>query len=136
MSTRADTITDLTDALAGLPGLRAAKMFGEYGLYLGTKVVAFICDDLLYIKPTPGALALISDPRAARMTRSLSIRRLTGLFMAHSFNRREMETDRLIVPIGRRAATRHLRPSRQPYADRRPCNGRRPASALPRATLR
>ena len=62
MSTRADTITDLTDALAGLPGLRAAKMFGEYGLYLGTKVVAFICDDLLYIKPTPGALALISDP--------------------------------------------------------------------------
>ena len=62
MSTRADTITDLTDALADLPGLRAAKMFGEYGLYLGTKVVAFICDDLLYIKPTPGALALISDP--------------------------------------------------------------------------
>ena len=65
MSTRADTITDLTDALADLPGLRAAKMFGEYALYLDAKVVALVCDDLLYIKPSPGALALIANPTMA-----------------------------------------------------------------------
>lgn len=62
MATRADTITDLLDALSDLPGLSARKMFGEYGLYLGAKVVAFICDDLLYVKPTPGALAVIQNP--------------------------------------------------------------------------
>lgn len=62
MATRAQTITDLTDALADLPGLSARKMFGEYALYLHGKVVALVCDDLLYLKPTPGALALVSSP--------------------------------------------------------------------------
>ena len=28
------------------------KMFGEYALYLGGKVVGFICDNQLFIKPT------------------------------------------------------------------------------------
>ena len=28
------------------------KMFGEYALYLDGKVVAFICDDQLFLKPT------------------------------------------------------------------------------------
>ncbi len=62
MVTRPQTIEDLLDALAECPGLSTRKMFGEYALYLHTKVVAFICDDLLYIKPTPGALAVIVDP--------------------------------------------------------------------------
>ena len=29
------------------------KMFGEYALYLNGKVVAFVCDNQLYVKPTP-----------------------------------------------------------------------------------
>ena len=62
MSTRPATITDLLDALSDLPGLSARKMFGEYALYLGAKVVALVCDNLLFIKPTPGALALIPSP--------------------------------------------------------------------------
>jgi TfoX/Sxy family transcriptional regulator of competence genes len=39
---------------AGL-GKRLAfrKMFGEYALYLDGKVVALICDDQLFLKPTP-----------------------------------------------------------------------------------
>jgi DNA transformation protein len=32
--------------------VRARKMFGEYGLYCDEKVVAFICDDKLFMKPT------------------------------------------------------------------------------------
>lgn len=65
MATRPETIADLTDAFAGLPSLGTRKMFGEYALYLGAKVVALVCDDLLYLKPTPGALALIPDPQMA-----------------------------------------------------------------------
>lgn len=65
MATRPQTVEDLTDALADLHGLSARKMFGEYALYLHGKVVALLCDDLLYIKPTPGALALIPSPTMA-----------------------------------------------------------------------
>ena len=32
----------------------ARKMFGEYALYLDGKVVALVCDDQLFLKPTPG----------------------------------------------------------------------------------
>jgi TfoX/Sxy family transcriptional regulator of competence genes len=60
MGTRADTIAHLLDALDPLP-LSARKMFGEYALYLDSKVVALVCDDLLYLKPTTGALATLPD---------------------------------------------------------------------------
>ena len=60
MSTRAATIDHLADALSPLP-LTARRMFGEYALYLDGKTVAFVCDDTLFIKPTPRALALLPD---------------------------------------------------------------------------
>ena len=58
MGTRADTIAHLLDALAPLP-LSARKMFGEYALYLDGKVVALVCDDQLFLKPTPNAIAAL-----------------------------------------------------------------------------
>ncbi len=59
MPTSPATIAHILDTLADLPGLRAAKMFGEYGLYLENKVVGLICDDQLFIKPTASALPLL-----------------------------------------------------------------------------
>lgn len=58
MASRADTIDHLLDALAPLP-LSARKMFGEYALYLDGKVVALVCDDQLFLKPTPGATSAL-----------------------------------------------------------------------------
>lgn len=60
MGTRAETIDHLLDALAPLP-LTARKMFGEYALYLDGKVVALVCDDQLFLKPTPGAQSALPD---------------------------------------------------------------------------
>lgn len=60
MGTRAETIHHLVDALAPLP-LSARKMFGEYAFYLDGKVVALVCDDQLFLKPTPGAQAVLPD---------------------------------------------------------------------------
>ena len=59
MSTRPETVTALLDTLADAGPLSARAMFGEYALYLGDRVVALICDDRLFVKPTPGALALM-----------------------------------------------------------------------------
>lgn len=60
MATSAATIDHMLDTLAAQP-LTVRKMFGEYALYLDGTVVAFICDDTLFIKPTPGAIALLPD---------------------------------------------------------------------------
>ncbi|MEO8240790.1 MAG: TfoX/Sxy family protein [bacterium] len=61
MATSPATVTHMLDSLADLPGLRAARMFGEYGLYLDDKVVALICDDTLFAKATATAHKLIPD---------------------------------------------------------------------------
>jgi TfoX/Sxy family transcriptional regulator of competence genes len=52
MASNVDTVQYICDQ-AGL-GRRLAfrKMFGEYALYLDGKVVALICDDQLFLKPT------------------------------------------------------------------------------------
>jgi TfoX/Sxy family transcriptional regulator of competence genes len=38
--------------------LTCRKMFGEYALYLDGKVVAFVCDNSLYVKPSAAAARL------------------------------------------------------------------------------
>jgi len=37
------------------------KMFGEYGIWSDGKIVALICDNKLFIKPTDGGRAFIGD---------------------------------------------------------------------------
>ena len=42
---------------SGAGQVSARKMFGEYGLYLGEKIVGVICDDRLFLKPTDAGRA-------------------------------------------------------------------------------
>jgi TfoX/Sxy family transcriptional regulator of competence genes len=37
------------------------KMFGEYGLYFGDKMFALVCDNKLFVKPTPGGRGYINE---------------------------------------------------------------------------
>jgi DNA transformation protein and related proteins len=39
------------------------KMFGEYAVYVGVKVVALVCDNQLYLKPTEEGRRLLGKPR-------------------------------------------------------------------------
>ncbi len=64
MATRPETLAALLDILAPLP-LAARRMFGEVALYLDGRTVALVCDDTLFIKPTPGALALLPGAERA-----------------------------------------------------------------------
>lgn len=54
MSTRAETIQYLLSQLEPLD-VRSRAMFGEHALYLGEKLVALICNDTLFLKPTDAA---------------------------------------------------------------------------------
>jgi TfoX/Sxy family transcriptional regulator of competence genes len=59
VGSRADTVQFICDQ-AGLGArLTFRKMFGEYALYLDGKVVALVCDDQLFLKPTPEGRALL-----------------------------------------------------------------------------
>lgn len=58
MATRAETIAYILDQAAGAGTVRAHKMFGEYALYVDDKVVALVCDDRLFVKPTEDGRAL------------------------------------------------------------------------------
>lgn len=52
MATKQSTVDYILDQLADIPGIKARKMFGEYALYAGGKVVGLICDDTVFIKIT------------------------------------------------------------------------------------
>ena len=62
MATEQMTIDYLLDQLSDLPDVATRKMFGEYALYVGGKVVGLVCDDQLFIKPTGAGKAWIGTP--------------------------------------------------------------------------
>ncbi len=61
MSTDPSTADFVSEQMAGAGPISTRKMFGEYAVYLDGKVVALICGDQLFVKATPGALALVPD---------------------------------------------------------------------------
>lgn len=51
---------------AGLgDALSYRKMFGEYALYLDGRVVALVCDNMLFVKPTAAGRALLDTVEEA-----------------------------------------------------------------------
>lgn len=58
MSSDASTVAFIVDQAGGATaGVSARAMFGEYGLYLDGKLVALVCDDQLFVKPTAAGRA-------------------------------------------------------------------------------
>lgn len=52
MASRQETVDYILDQISSAGSVTAKKMFGEYAIYHDTKVVALVCDDELFIKPT------------------------------------------------------------------------------------
>ena len=57
MPTSSDAMGFIEDQLIGLD-FRTAPLFGEYCVYVDGKVVGFVTDDILCIKPSPADPAL------------------------------------------------------------------------------
>ncbi|MES3101198.1 TfoX/Sxy family protein [Sphingomonas faeni] len=57
MASDRKTVAFIVDQLAAAGEASAKPMFGEYGLYCDGKMVGLICDDQLFVKPTPGGSA-------------------------------------------------------------------------------
>ncbi len=59
MASDLDFVEYICDQLAPATRITFKKMFGEYALYYQGKVVALVCDNQLYVKPTAGGQALL-----------------------------------------------------------------------------
>jgi DNA transformation protein and related proteins len=49
------------DQINGAGEVSFKKMFGEYAIYYDNKVVALVCDNQLFVKPTVGGRSLIEQ---------------------------------------------------------------------------
>jgi TfoX/Sxy family transcriptional regulator of competence genes len=59
MATSQSTIDFILDQLREVRSVSARKMFGEYAVYCGDKVVALVCDDQLFVKITAPGKAML-----------------------------------------------------------------------------
>lgn len=61
MATEQKIVDYIVDQLTQAGTIRAKKMFGEYALYCNEIVVALVCDNQLFVKPTTSGRQLIDD---------------------------------------------------------------------------
>ena len=62
MATAPRTVEFMLDQMAGAGAVSARAMFGEYGVYCDGRIVALICNDQLYVKPTAAGRSFIGSP--------------------------------------------------------------------------
>ncbi len=61
MATKQSTVDYLTEQMSGAGVIRSRKMFGEYAIYCNDKVVALVCDEMLFVKPTKAGRDIIGS---------------------------------------------------------------------------
>lgn len=62
MASDPELVQFICEQVRGVGGISHRKMFGEYAIYVGNKVVALVCDDRLFLKPTAAGRALLETP--------------------------------------------------------------------------
>lgn len=65
MASAQSTVDFIVDQLGGTEVVTAKKMFGEYGIYFDSKMVALVCDGQLFIKPSAAGRQFIGTPTEA-----------------------------------------------------------------------
>ena len=61
MSSQQKTVDYILEQSAGAGDVTAKRMFGEYGMYCDGKIMALICDDQLFVKPTQAGRDYIGE---------------------------------------------------------------------------
>jgi TfoX/Sxy family transcriptional regulator of competence genes len=59
MASHKSFVDFIVDQIKNAGHITSLKMFGEYAIYCNNKVVALVCDNQLFIKPTAGGKAYI-----------------------------------------------------------------------------
>jgi TfoX/Sxy family transcriptional regulator of competence genes len=56
MATKSSQVEYIVEQMQSAGVITSRKMFGEYGIYCNGKIVALVCDDQLFIKPTAAGI--------------------------------------------------------------------------------
>ena len=62
MSTDASFAAYVCEQAGALTPVSSRRMFGEYALYARGKVIAFVCDNTFFLKPTEAGRAILRQP--------------------------------------------------------------------------
>lgn len=62
MASHPDFVAYVCQQMHAAGQISSKKMFGEYALYCNEKVVALVCDDQVYLKPTTAVSAILTTP--------------------------------------------------------------------------
>jgi TfoX/Sxy family transcriptional regulator of competence genes len=65
MASNTETVAYICDQMRGAGQISTRAMFGEYAVYCDGRIVALICNNQLFLKPTPGALAVLPEATLA-----------------------------------------------------------------------
>ena len=60
-ATTQKTVDFLLEQMAGAGDVSARAIFGEFGIYCDGKIVALVCGNELYVKPTAAGRAFIGE---------------------------------------------------------------------------
>jgi TfoX/Sxy family transcriptional regulator of competence genes len=61
MSSLQTTVDFILEQISAAGNVSARKMFGEFGVYCDGKIVALICNDQLFVKPTSSGRAFLGE---------------------------------------------------------------------------
>jgi len=61
MATKPDVAEYLVNQLQSAGNVYSKRMFGEYGIYLDDKMLAMVCDNQLFVKPTKAGRAFLEE---------------------------------------------------------------------------
>lgn len=59
MASKQSTADYILEQISSAGVVTAKKMFGEYGIYCNGKIVAYVADDQLFVKPTEAGKAFM-----------------------------------------------------------------------------
>ena len=61
MTSEQSFVDFIVDQMEAAGGITSRKMFGEYAIYSGEKLIALVCDNKLFVKPTAAGREFIGD---------------------------------------------------------------------------
>jgi TfoX/Sxy family transcriptional regulator of competence genes len=62
MASDAQFANFICQQMSGAKDISARKMFGEFTIYCGDKIVAIVADNQLFVKPTAAGQAMLGQP--------------------------------------------------------------------------